>query len=324
MNRLVAYRSIEGLSQTELGQMLGVSTQTISNFESGRRPFKGDLTKIGYAAERFEIPDMSEPLHRQRASTPVSSRKRAQELLRLAGEVFIELRDRTPRAPTFNLDRYPTPTTLDEIEDDAIDVRYSLQHEKAGPIQNFTAMVERAGVCIVPIAGLDGMDGLSSWVDGVPVIGVNPGVPGDRFRLTVGHELAHLMLHTRKTDNTEHEANRFAAALLFPRDDFDAAMPVRPTLRDFVGLKKSWGVSVAALVYRAHELGHVNDERYRSLQIQMSAWRRNEPGKFEPAHGQLLVKLVEGNGGVESVAAGLGVRRKHLAELVNWSHLRLR
>ncbi|MCU1387558.1 MAG: Helix-turn-helix domain protein [Ilumatobacteraceae bacterium] len=324
MNRLVAYRSIEGLSQSELGEMLGVSIQTISNFESGRRPFKGDLTKLGYAPERFDIPDMSEPLHRQRASTPVSSRKRAQELLRLAGEVFIELRDRTPRTPMFDLDRYPTPTTLDEIEDDAIDVRYSLQHEKAGPIHNFTATVERAGVCIVPIAGLDGMDGLSSWVDGVPVIGVNPGVPGDRFRLTVGHELAHLMLHTRKTDNTEHEANRFAAALLFPRDDFDAAMPARPTLRDFVGLKKSWGVSVAALVYRAHELGHLNDERYRSLQIQMSTWRRNEPGKFEPVHGQLFAKLVEGNGGVDSVAGAIGVRRKHLAELVNWSHLRLR
>jgi Zn-dependent peptidase ImmA (M78 family) len=139
------------------------------------------------------------------------------------------------------------------------------------------------------------------------VIGVAPAVPGDRFRLTLSHEVAHLVLHARKTELAEREANRFAGALLFPADDFDLAMTARPLLSDFIALKSAWGISVAALVYRAHELGYVDDSRYRALQIQMAKWRKNEPGTFEPAHGQLLPRLVELNGGVDAGAADLGV-----------------
>lgn len=323
MNRLRAYRNLEGINQQELGDLLGISPQMVSAIESGRRSFAGDLHAIGYSPERFAVPSMSTPLHRHRASTSATAKKRAQELLRLAGEVFAELRERTPRAPELLLDRQPPVSSLEEYEELAIDVRCALDHEDVGPIRNLTAAVERAGICVVPVAGLKGIDGISAWVEGVPVIGLAPNVPGDRFRLSLGHELGHLLFHTKKTDNTESEANRFAGALLFPHAEFDAAMPARPTLRDFVGLKSSWGVSVAALVYRAHELGYIDDARYRALQIQMSKWRRSEPGTFPPAHGQLFARLVEANGGASMVAANLGVNHTHISELTNWSHLRV-
>ncbi len=322
MNRLRSYRLIEGINQQELGKALGVTGAMVSAMESGRRAFHGDLMTIGYDSKRLAIPDMSTPLHRQRASTTAAATARAQELLRLAGELFNELRDRTERAPKLSLERM-TAQSLDDLEDIALDVRCSLQHEEGGPIRNLTAAVERAGVCLIPVVGLPGIDGISAWVDGTPVIGLSTSVPGDRFRLSLGHEVGHLLVHTRRTDNTESEANRFAAALLIPQAEFEAAMPERPQLRDFIELKKQWGVSVAALVYRAHELGHVDDARYRSLQIQMSNWRREEPATFPLLPGQLLRKLIETNGGTEAVATNLGMNRKHLAELVNWSHLRV-
>lgn len=323
MNRLRSFRMLEGISQEQLGDLLGLSPQMISAIEGGRRSFTGDLAPLGYANDRFDIPEMSEPLHRQRASTKVAARKRAQELLRLAGEVFRELRDRTERSPDLALEPLTTPTSLDDLEDLAFDVRYSLRHEQAGPIRNLTAMVERAGVCVIPIVGLDGVDGLSSWVNGVPVIGLSPTVPGDRFRLTLGHELAHLLVHKSPSATTEHEANRFATHLLFPQGEFEAQMPDRPQLRDFVALKSSWGVSVAAMVYFAHDLDYLDDQRYRALQIQMSKWRRSEPAYFAPVYGELLNRLIQTNGGPESVSANLGVNRKHLQELCNWSHLRV-
>ena len=310
------------MNQQELGDRLGLSPQMVSAVESGRRTFTGSLNAIGYADERMALPDMSTPLHRHRASTRAAAKKRAQELLRLAGEVFGELRDRTERAPQLMLERHTPPMTLDDLEDLAVDVRCSIEHEEQGPIRNLTAAVERAGVCLVPITGLDGIDGLSAWVNGVPVVGMSPNVPGDRFRFSLSHELGHLLFHTRKTDSTESEANRFAGALLFPQAEFDAAMPDRPTLRDFIALKSSWGMAVSAIVYRAHELDYIDDARYRALQIQMSKWRRQEPGTFEPVHGNLMQRLVEVNGGTDAVAADLGVNREHLGELVNWSHLR--
>ncbi|MCU1353342.1 MAG: Helix-turn-helix domain protein [Acidimicrobiales bacterium] len=218
----------------------------------------------------------------------------------------------------------PVPTDLEQVDDYATEFRYILRVEESGPINNLTSVVEHAGVCLVPIVGLAGVDGISAWVDDVPVIGLDPTVPGDRFRLSLGHELGHLSFHVRSSAASEGEANRFASALMFPTEEFLAAMPVgTPMLRDFIGLKKAWGFSVAALVYRAHELGVVDDRRYRALQIQMSKWRRNEPAAMKPVHGTLFGRLVEVNGGPAQVAADLGVNAAHLRLLMGWSHIRL-
>lgn len=322
MNRLLSYREIEGLSQEQLGERLGLSAQMVSAIEKGTRSFAGDLTPIGYANDRFAIPDMSEPLHRQRAATKVATRKRAKELLRLGGEVFGELRESTSGSPKVVLTPGDAPTSMDEIDDLAADVRYSLRQEEHGPIRNLTSLVERAGVCLLPIIGL-GIDGISAWVGNVPVIGVAPNVSGDRFRLTLAHELAHLLIHKRPDSTTEAEANRFASNLLFPRAEFDDLIPSNPQLRDFVRLKSSWGVSAAALIYRAHDLEYIDDKRYRALQIQMSRWRRTEPAYFAPVHGELMNALITRNGGSDAVARDLGVKREHLEELSNWSHLRV-
>ena len=105
-------------------------------------------------------------------------------------------------------------------------------------------------------------------------------------------------MHTKRTITSENEAYRFASALLIHDDDFEAAMPTRSVLRDFVHLKSTWGISVAALVYRAHQLGYLDDRSYRSIQIQMSKWRKTEPASFPLASGRLLPKLVELRGGV--------------------------
>ena len=191
-----------------------------------------------------------------------------------------------------------------------------LQLEEDGPIRNLTASIERAGVCIVPLTALLGIDGLSAWV-------ISTSIPGDRFRFTLAHELMHLTAHKRPTDYTESEANRFAGALLISRRDLDAALPSYPNLRDFVNMKANWGIAASALVYRAHELGNLNDQRYRALQIQMSKWRKSEPATFPPAFGQLLPKLIEVNQGVAKVASKLGLNQTHVAQLTNWAHLRV-
>lgn len=181
MNRLRAYRDIEGLNQTDLAELLGMSTAMVSAIESGRRPFNGDLSSIGYGNERLELPDMSAPMHRARASTLVAAKNRAKELLRLAGEVFAELVAITPKAPRSKLLELDAVHTFQDVEERAAELRTILGQEESGPIRNLTALIERAGVCIIPIAGLAGVDGLSAWVNGVPVIGIDPQRPVTAF-----------------------------------------------------------------------------------------------------------------------------------------------
>jgi len=321
MNRLQSYRYIEGKTQQDLGEMLGVSAALISAVESGRRPLTFDVSQTGYTEARFALPTMSEPLHRQRAATRVASTRRAKELLRVAGELFIELRNRNPHVPRPTLPRWPTPATFDEIENLTIDTRLELAQEETGPIKNLTSAAERAGICLIPIVGLEGIDGISAWVDDQPVIGLSPNVPGDRFRFSLAHEIAHLAFHRTKGETSEAQANRFAGALLIGRDDFDAAV-TQTSIRDFINLKATWGVAVGALVYRAHELGYIDDRRYRTLQIQMSRWRRSEPGSFPPRPGQLLPRLIETAGGVRQVAEALGMNPLHVAEVADWRPMR--
>lgn len=323
MNRIRSFRDIEGLSQAAVAELLDISPSLVSAVESGRRSFTGSIVGLGYADDRFEVSDMSEPHHRQRASTKVTSTRRAKELIRLGGEVFAELVRATPRAPHGMLERLPTPQGDSDIASHAQDVRGMLGQEDTGPIRNLTALAERAGVCLIPLTALKGIDGISAWVEGTPVIGLSIDVPGDRFRLSLAHEIGHLVMHTKACADGEDEANRFASLLLMPGDDFDEAMPKNPMLKDFVGLKSSWGMSIAAIVYRAHQEELIDGTRYRALQMQMSKWRKKEPAPFDPKHGTLLPKLVENHGGPPTVANRLGVNPQHLRELISWRLLRV-
>ena len=319
MNRLRSYRGIEQITQEELGEKLEISKELVSGIESGRRSPTCDLRRIGYASDRLTVPEMTEPLHRQRASTRAAAQRRAKELMRLAGEVALELQP-SPRR-NIRLERLGPLRGDNEIAEVADDVRIGvLEQEEAAPIRNLTAAVERAGVCLVPLVGLPGIDGLSTWVEQQqPVIGLNVDVPGDRFRLTLAHELAHLVLHTKKMETTEDEAYKFASTLLIPDDEFEAAMSTeRLSIRDFLGLKSSWGVSVKALVYRAHETGHLNYRSYRSMQIQMSKWRNREPASFPIVPGTLLSDLASEHGGYRECAASLGINVDHLRLITNW------
>ena len=323
MNRLRSFRRIEQMNQSELGELLGISTQLVSAIESGRRAATCDLTKLGYSPVRFDTAQMTEPLHRQRASTSMASTRRAQELLRLAGEAFCDLQADIPPSHKNRLERHGSPVCPAGVSEYAQDVRVGMfDQEEYGPIRNLTAAAERAGICLIPIVGLKGIDGISSWVNDQPVIGLNLDVPGDRFRLSLAHEIGHLVLHSNKTATSEDEAYRFAWALLMHDDEFADAMPEHPVLSDFIALKKSWGISVAALVFRAHRLGYLDDRSYRSIQIQMSKWQKSEPAGFPPVHGQLLPRLVEIHGGVQACANRLGLNPSHLREVTAWHRLR--
>lgn len=321
MNRLRSYRWIEGINQNDLGKMLGISAQLVSAIESGRRSPTCDVSVLGYSD--FETAQMTEPLHRQRASTLVASTRRAKELLRVAGEAFCGLTRALDNRHRDSLEPLGPIRSDSDVAECATEVRVGvLQQEESGPIRNLTAAAERAGICLVPIVGLKGIDGISSWVEDQPVVGLNINVPGDRFRLSLAHEIGHLVMHTKRSHTSEHEAYRFASALLMHDDEFEAAMPERPLLRDFIHLKSTWGISVAALVYRAHKLGHLDDRSYRSIQIQMSRWRKSEPATFPPVYGRLLPKLVERVGGVGPCAEQLGLNVHHLREVTTWSLLR--
>jgi Zn-dependent peptidase ImmA (M78 family) len=93
------------------------------------------------------------------------------------------------------------------------------------------------------------------------------------------------VLHTPGTRTVEAQAHRFAGALLAPADAILTELPRDLDWSRYFDLKRRWGMSMAALVRRAKDLGVITDATYTRAMKQRSAhgWRKEEPGAVDRA-----------------------------------------
>ncbi|MEU7254387.1 XRE family transcriptional regulator [Streptomyces rimosus] len=173
--------------------------------------------------------------------------------------------------------------TFDPIDTDAADAARMVRMQwrlPIGPVRSLIRWVEAAGcIVIAEDFGTTRVDGLSQWVDDYPVIMINVAAPVDRVRLTVGHELGHLCLHSSELTLTmEEEATRFAAEFLMPEE------VIRPQLRNLTlgrlhDLKREWGTSMQAIIERAYDLQVITSAKRTNLYKSLGnrGWRTREP-----------------------------------------------
>jgi Zn-dependent peptidase ImmA (M78 family) len=155
----------------------------------------------------------------------------------------------------------------------------------AGPIENLTGAVERAGAIIVH-SHLEGssVSGVTVSVPGLlPIIILNNDQPADRMRFTLAHELGHLVMHRFPNPDMERQANDFASALLMPAREISLALSGRIDLRRLASLKPEWRVSMQAMLYRAQSLGLIVKSQAAWLWRQMSSnrMRLREPPELD-------------------------------------------
>lgn len=169
-----------------------------------------------------------------------------------------------------------------------------------GPIQNLTNLVERSGVIIVESDfGIRGISGTGMRLANLPpLIFINTALPPDRYRFTLAHELAHLVLHDAPCETMENEADEFASELLMQKTEFKVSVSQfggRPTLRNLIALKPYWKVSISGMIMRMGQLGIISEQTKRSLFIQMSnlKMRLDEPQPFIKERPTLYSKIVK-------------------------------
>lgn len=295
---LTTVRVARGVTQSALARSTGISQATISKVETGLVELDEDRWEI--LAHDLDAPAslLSSPVggvegravvfHRKRSSLPVSAANRLRaelDLLHLQIGTLIGERapvtiSRTPLPP----DGYITP------EEIAQDVRVNLGIP-AGPVGNLVAVLERSGVAVVRRdLGSAKIDALMSWPRGSrPVVLLGEHAPGDRQRFSVAHEMGHAVMHEVPTDDQESEADRFAAELLMPRADIIGQLR-DVTLAKLARLKQEWGVSMAALLRRARDLGQITDATYRRVNIELSSagYRTREPVDIPPETPRLI------------------------------------
>lgn len=116
--------------------------------------------------------------------------------------------------------------------------------------------------------------------------------------MDAAHELGHLVLHRHGTTilsrHIEEEAKHFASAFLMPRGGMLPTAPHFPSLQQLIGGKRKWKVSLAAFVYRLHEIGSITDWHYRSLNVDIArrGYRKSEPNPIPRETSQIMAKVI--------------------------------
>lgn len=298
-------RESRGLTQSDLAAALGVTQGRISKIETGALPVPEDFLEslaaaLDYPSHFFRQEGslmgigIAEVFHRKRADVPkkLLDKIHAQmEVRRWHVANLARATECTVNVPRLEPDEYGGPEEIARL----VRATWNLPR---GPIEDLTEALERAGVVVVPFDfETRRVDAISRWVPGVlPLVFINERAPSDRCRFSLAHELAHLVMHSLPTPDIELEANKFAAEFLMPARD------IRPDLRDLTLLKLArlkpyWKVAMQAILQRAHDLGAITPNRWRSLWSQMTqlGYRTREPSEYDLPHEEprLLRELVE-------------------------------
>lgn len=294
--RVKEAREARGYTLEGFAEALGVTKSAVAQYELGQISPSGDaMSQIVTLTEQppsfFTTPiTVSEdgmPFWRSLKRMESHHRRRIRRRLTWAREIveylnrFIDLP--TPNIPTFDFDH--------EIADDADieGVADALRDEWGlgrGPIEDLVGILEVNGVTVIEESvGCQDMDAVSWWVDGRPVILLAAEDRlGPRKNFNLAHELGHLVLHSlveldaKNLDRVEKQANRFASAFLMPQESFGSEV-IGTSLNYLLSLKLRWNVAVAAIGYRAKDLGILSKSQYGYLLRQMNARgiRKKEP-----------------------------------------------
>ena len=168
------------------------------------------------------------------------------------------------------------------------------------PIADLVELSEERGIKVVS-AGVEQVDGLTARIsheDGrvSSVIVVNRRHGGERQRFTIAHELGHMVLDVAQNVDGEKAAQRFAGAFLMPAETLQAKIGAHRkavSWDELFDLKRIFGVSVQALVYRCREIGIFSNALFRQFfeEFTRRGWRhppfqepnamkREEPRRF--------------------------------------------
>lgn len=305
--RLTLARKMRGYSKKELAELVRVTPKSIADYEN-------DITNPSIEIEQRLIRTLHFPqaffnLHAIEAMPEgaISFRartklKRSQKDIATAeATLAIELSDWCDTK--FKLPRTNVPAI--EGVDPALAAEMLRKEWKmgTGAIPNLLALLESHGIRIFFAGEIgDEVDAFSYWEPKSkrPYVFLTTSKSGERRRMDAAHELGHLVMHrnididSSTTKEIEAEANRFASAFLMPKSTMFRHTPKGFSMQDAIALKQYWKVSVAAFIYRSHDIGLLTDWQYHNLYKQLSkaGWRVNEPLKIVPEHSEVNNQLI--------------------------------
>lgn len=303
-SRLELARKRRKLTKLELSRLTGITTKSFVEYEKGTmRPRQDTVevlsTVLGFPPEFFygddlELPEVDVVSFRSFKKMTAATRDCALAASAIGVSLYEWIADR------FDLPEPDLPEARGASPEAAADMLRQVWSLGERPLKNLVQRLELKGVRVLSLAeSTHDMDAFSFWRGDRPYVFLNTAKSAERSRFDVAHELGHLVLHRHASDtkhiDAEREADMFASALLLPRSSMLSISPQECTLRRLIEIKQYWQVSLAALVYRLHQIGTIRDWHYRNLCIEMSkiGYFQNEPLPLPREMSQVMQKILD-------------------------------
>lgn len=275
--RLMNARKMRQMSQKALADALKglVSASAIEKYEKGLMiPTSTVLLELervlGVDSDYFFTPvAVSADFNKFEFRKKSSLGKKKQEAIMVGVsyklEKYLEIEDITGMKKNFNLRKYRV-----NCMEDAKEAARKLRGKwclGTDPIASPIALLESEGVKVIQINEDDKFDGVSITIDGkIMLIVLNANKTEERKRLTEFHEFGHQVLDIAEGLDEEKVCNVFASEMLLPSDKFrDIFNNSRKGISMFEleEVQRVFGISPEAQMLKAHQLGIINDNRYK-------------------------------------------------------------
>ena len=220
-SRLALARQKRGYSKKKLAELIGVTAQSISNFESEtvqEVPSEKTLLKLSQVLNfpvnffnRDKVSFVSLESASFRALSKMTASQRDSALA--SGALAFEVNNWIEK--NFELPIHELPDLRNETPESAAMYLRQIWFLGEKPISNMIHLLESKGIRVYFIAeDYKSVDAFSIWNEGTPFILLNTFKSAERSRFDAAHELGHLVLHKHgvpRSREAEAEANRFAS-----------------------------------------------------------------------------------------------------------------
>ena len=301
-NRLKIARMAAGLSLRSLAEQIGnqVSAQMIARYERNEA-LPGSTVLIALAdaldvSEDYLLDEsdlrLEEVEFRRRRLTSRKEEAMVEAKVLDAVERYLAIEEILGAASANWTPPNGAPFHVDSLDDAerAADQLRMVWGLGLDAVPNLADFLEEQGIKIIVSELPKSVSGLMARVrrrDGrsVPVIVVNEMHKGERQRLTMAHELGHLLLDITSGFDEEKASFRFGSAFLIPAEILRAEVGRHRralAVGELLELKKLFGVSAQAIAYRCKELHIIGPGAYGNLFQTFSRRGWRSPPYSEP------------------------------------------
>jgi Zn-dependent peptidase ImmA (M78 family)/DNA-binding XRE family transcriptional regulator len=283
--RLKNARKMSGLSLQDLSDKLNgaLSKQALNRLETGEQSPDSEILsqlcqQLGRTLDYF-FKDSSVILDqvefRKLKKLPVKEQERVKSTTTEYLERYLELESLLgiTDKPPFEFRGY--------VINDPADIKGAVSRIREllkignDPIYNCVELLEEHNIKVYSVLADSSFSGMSTIIKnevGVIVFNDNPEIPLVRKRFTVLHELAHLYLKIEGFDEKQCEkiCDAFAGSMLLPDEKLKEYFGGKRTTvytRELQFIKKNYGISLPAIMYRAKVLGLISESYMKYFMI---------------------------------------------------------